>query len=709
MASSEFLTNKEQGNWAEQIVFNAVNANSEDYCAVNYGWADSIAAGDLGFAKFYSEYQDELNNIGKKPDILIFRRSDAPSTDLLDTDDDIVRRAVAAIEVRSSSFLANKYASFMDARTRKAEAECSRIQGELMQEPLSSLLLEKSPAIYRLIESATVDTFRDLDFRAISWSSSADLRRLSEQLKLSMEVADTSIPTSLQRKLSTMLDYLQVVGEEHRKRFGQFFTPDTVAAFMVHWVLDSGMDAVFDPAFGLGAFRTAIDCDSVQFTGCEVDATIVEFWERNTGERADFIAIEDYLRTWGSQYASIVCNPPYMRFQKFLNRDVVAQEFDRNLGIKLSGYVNTASAFLLKSLSELSTRGRLAYIMPLEFLNAGYGMLVKQKLIESGHLCSIISFDCEKDIFPDATTSVGIILYDKAVYHIAVQFFRLQSIDELAAFESMQPVAEVPRSALDPQAKWLPYFQGTAFKVDRQKTTTLAHFGKFSRGIATGANAFFVLNPTSVTARRLDATEYVPCIARSAQVRTAVFRDADFANNPVFLFSVPGNPSKAAADYIRFGESEGYHERFLTKNRTPWYKTEKRSPSPLLFGVFSRNGYKVVLNKTKALNLTCYHGFQPNLLGAAYLEHLFLYLSSQAGRQIVARSMRQYGQALDKFEPNDLNDALVPTAAFFDTMPKERVAAAIRSLEETGELPEWAEAVFAPLHLLNAANSQTSA
>ena len=183
MASSEFLTNKEQGDWAEQIVFNAVNANSEDYCAVNYGRTDSIAAGDLGFAKFYSEYQDELNNIGKKPDILIFRRSDAPSTDLLDTDDDIVRRAVAAIEVRSSSFLANKYASFMDARTRKAEAECSRIQGELMQEPLSSLLLEKSPAIYRLIESATVDTFRDLDFRAISWSSSADLRRLSEQLK----------------------------------------------------------------------------------------------------------------------------------------------------------------------------------------------------------------------------------------------------------------------------------------------------------------------------------------------------------------------------------------------------------------------------------------------------------------------------------------------------------------------------------------------
>lgn len=183
MASSEFLTNKEQGDWAEQIVFNAVNENSEDYCAVNYGRTDSLAAGDPGFAEFYSEYQDELNNIGKKPDLLIFRRSDAPDIDRLDIDDDIVQKAIAAIEVRSSSFLANKYAFFMNDRTREAEAECNRIQGELMREPLSSLLLEKSPELHCMIRYATVNTFRELDFRARSWSSSADLKRLSESLK----------------------------------------------------------------------------------------------------------------------------------------------------------------------------------------------------------------------------------------------------------------------------------------------------------------------------------------------------------------------------------------------------------------------------------------------------------------------------------------------------------------------------------------------
>lgn len=70
MANSEFLTNKEQGDWAEKIVFSAINRNMEEYFAVEYGRSESIAAGDDGFAEFYIEYQQEFNTIGKRPDIL---------------------------------------------------------------------------------------------------------------------------------------------------------------------------------------------------------------------------------------------------------------------------------------------------------------------------------------------------------------------------------------------------------------------------------------------------------------------------------------------------------------------------------------------------------------------------------------------------------------------------------------------------------------
>lgn len=78
-ASSEFLTNKAQGDWAEQLVISAVNTASSEYVALPYGRSETIAAGDDGFADFYADYQEELNTIGKRPDLLIFHRQDVPA------------------------------------------------------------------------------------------------------------------------------------------------------------------------------------------------------------------------------------------------------------------------------------------------------------------------------------------------------------------------------------------------------------------------------------------------------------------------------------------------------------------------------------------------------------------------------------------------------------------------------------------------------
>ena len=507
-------------------------------------------------------------------------------------------------------------------------------------------------------------------------------------------------------KLLMEIEYVHHVGERHRKALGQFFTHTDVAGFMTNWVLNSGKQTLFDPAFGLGVFHEVVSKNlNIEFSACEVDPKIIEYWEKKTGKHSRFIAAEDYLHSWGRNHSNIVCNPPYMRFQKFINRDVVFQKFQQHLGIRLSGYTNAASAFLLKSLSELTTQGRMAYIMPLEFLNTGYGTVVKARLLESGHLFAILEFACERDIFPDAITSVGIILCDSSTPCTSVKFFSVKSIAELAVFEQIEPVSDIPLKALDPKAKWLPYFQKREFKIDRTQTTTLGTLGRFSRGIATGANEFFVLRPSNVKELGIDeASECVSCITRSSQIRKSIFDATDYnvlfdSDEPVLLFSTDRAHSKEAKEYIRFGEHKRFNERFLTKNRKPWYKTEKRSPSPLLLGVFSRGGYKVILNKSQALNLTCFHGFQPNLFGSRYIEHLFLYLSSKIGRSIVSLSIRKYGDSLDKFEPNDLNGALVPAPALFASMPAKKISEAVVAIKETGQLPQWAEDFFTPLKM----------
>lgn len=51
-ATSNFITNKEQGDWAEDVLFRAVNEFSDQLVAVRYGKADDIIAGDADFPRF---------------------------------------------------------------------------------------------------------------------------------------------------------------------------------------------------------------------------------------------------------------------------------------------------------------------------------------------------------------------------------------------------------------------------------------------------------------------------------------------------------------------------------------------------------------------------------------------------------------------------------------------------------------------------------
>lgn len=183
MANSEFLTNKQQGDWAEQVVYKAINEFSDEYFAVKYGRSDSIAAGDEGFADFYIAYQDELNTIGKKPDLLIYKIADFPDRHIDIENDKHVRKAIAALEVRSSSFLIDKYSAFMDNRQGNAINKCAAIRNQIISGELGELLERKNKAIYNLILQATDETFRELNFRRPSWSLTQELRNLTGLLK----------------------------------------------------------------------------------------------------------------------------------------------------------------------------------------------------------------------------------------------------------------------------------------------------------------------------------------------------------------------------------------------------------------------------------------------------------------------------------------------------------------------------------------------
>lgn len=188
-ASSEFITNKQQGDWAEDVIFRAINNYSENIVAVRYGKSDDLVAGDEGFEQFFNDYQNELDTIGKRPDILLFEKSDFDEKLGYDISSkksceigDYVSKAIAGIEVRSSAFLINKYTE----EAQRVVMENTDRAIELKNDVLSNyidLLQQKRPELINILQQLNKTSVRTLDFGATSWRSSQRLQELS--LKLS--------------------------------------------------------------------------------------------------------------------------------------------------------------------------------------------------------------------------------------------------------------------------------------------------------------------------------------------------------------------------------------------------------------------------------------------------------------------------------------------------------------------------------------------
>lgn len=187
-ASSEFITNKQQGDWAEDVIFRAINNHSKNIVAVRYGKSDDLVAGDSGFEHFFNKYQNELDTIGKRPDILLFKRDDfdvklgydistVESSDL----DSYVSRAIAGIEVRSSAFLINRYMEETDKVVQENIKCVLNLKEEILTNYLD-LIQQKRPELISILRQLDETSVRTLYFSSPSWRSSQRLQELSSKL-----------------------------------------------------------------------------------------------------------------------------------------------------------------------------------------------------------------------------------------------------------------------------------------------------------------------------------------------------------------------------------------------------------------------------------------------------------------------------------------------------------------------------------------------
>ena len=495
----------------------------------------------------------------------------------------------------------------------------------------------------------------------------------------------------MNNKKSIEADYSKQVSLEHRKKFAQFFTPYPIAELMTKWLLgNENLNTILEPAFGLGIFSRTLLAkkNDVQIKGFEIDSFIFEKAKKEfSGTEKIDLLLDDYMyNDWNNKYDGIICNPPYFKFHDYDNKNIL-KEIESKLICKLNGLTNLYTLFLLKSIHQLKPDGRCAYIIPSEFLNSDYGKLVKTHLLKTGTLRHIIVVDFEENVFYDALTTASIILCANDKKTDKVKFTNIQSVQELHIIEKL--IADYPKftensklysfSELNPEIKWKTYYQpqnGHKFK----NLVPFSTYAKVVRGIATGANDFFTFNLSKAKKYNIDEQYLLPCVCRSVDVQGNFFTTSDFEelkkrDKNIFLINAINSQNESVAKYLFKGEQEKINKKFLTASRNPWYSLEKRVPAPIWVSVFNRTGLRFIRNEANISNLTTFHCIYPqtDLFSDVSIDLLFAYLLTDTARQIFEDNSREYGNGLQKFEPNDLNKGKILDLRIISAKNKHKI------------------------------------
>lgn len=487
-----------------------------------------------------------------------------------------------------------------------------------------------------------------------------------------------------------------------RNRLGQFATPTGLALDILKAATrllgDKDRIRFLDPAIGTGSFYSALLSvfpeKQIQWAkGFEID--------EHYGRPAKALWREHELDTRLADFTTqlppandsdkanlIVCNPPYVRHHHLTppQKSRLHTATLRASGAALNGLTGLYCYFLCLSHAWLAKNGVGLWLIPSEFMDVNYGAAIKDYLLGAVTLERIHRFDPSDVQFGDAIVSSAVVCFRKSprpLGHV-VQF------TYGGTMEKPRVCRDVSADTLEPNCKWtrMPF---AAADITRGSGIRFDDLFTIHRGIATGANSFFVLSaektealglpgemlkPILPSPRYLDVDEIesdsegMPKIDRRLMLVDCGLPEEDVRRDFPKLWA-----------YLNEGASQGISKRYLCKHRQPWYSQENRSPAPFLCTYMGRHKedkavFRFILNHSKATAANVYLLLYPKPRLARAIsgnkDKVRAVWKALCGidAERITGAGRVYGGGLHKLEPKEL--AAAPADAILEVVPEAR-------------------------------------
>lgn len=491
-----------------------------------------------------------------------------------------------------------------------------------------------------------------------------------------------------------------------RNKLGQFPTPTSLSSDILEYsrtLLPPGLQVRFlDPAFGTGSFYSALlrsypSTKIASANGYEIDPhygeEAVRLWK---GTPLD-LKIADFTQTTPPESASskatlLICNPPYVRHHHLgkaakleLQRATV-----RSTGIRLSGLAGLYCYFILISHAWMADGGVAGWLIPSEFMDVNYGKAIKHYLLNRVTLLRVHRFNPNEVQFNGALVSSAVVWFKNTPppndYVVKFTYGGTLASPEVSGL--------VPSGVLKGAAKWSKFPQVAPEDTPRVEATKLNDLFVIRRGLATGANDFFILTPEQVAEHRLPETFLIP-ILPSPRFLSVDEIEADDRGHPMVdrqLFLLNCDlPEKQVKDlypflwrYLQAGAEKGISARYLCRHRNPWYSQEKRPPPPFLCTYMNRRGaksdrvFRFILNHSQATAANVYLLMYPKpklekmLKSKPDLSRVVWRALNEITPEALSGEGRVYGGGLHKLEPKELaNASAAPIISAVSGVPTE--------------------------------------
>ena len=116
--------------------------------------------------------------------------------------------------------------------------------------------------------------------------------------------------------------------------------------------------------------------------------------------------------------------------------------------------------------------------------------------------------------------------------------------------------------------------------------------------------------------------------------------------------------------YLEEGCRRNIHDRYLPAHRSVWFRPERRDPAPILVNVFGRRGFRFILNRTRVLNLTAFHGIYLHAPNPRRIRAIWDYLITADAQAELRHHRRIYADGLMKLEPRDVEALPIPVELY---------------------------------------------